>query len=69
MSEVIDFLTASGANEITFSDYAREHIARMINRGQERNAKNYKLALSHLERYLGTVKVKFENLTSAVIKR
>lgn len=69
MSEVIDFLTASGANEITFSDYAREHIARMINRGQERNAKNYKLALSHLERYLGTVKVKFENLTSAVTKR
>lgn len=47
-----------------FSDYARQHIDRMIDNGQIRNAKNYKLALQHLERYAGTTKVMFGMLTS-----
>ena len=33
----------------------------MINRGQERNAKNYKLAVQHLERYIGTNWVMFSH--------
>ena len=40
VKEVVDFLT-NGNDDICFSDYARVHIDRMIDRGQERNAKNY----------------------------
>lgn len=50
--------------DLIFSDYARKHIDRMIDRGQERNARNYQLALQHMERYFGTTKVKFAQLTS-----
>ena len=41
----------------------------MIQRGQERNAKNYKLAVAHLERYLGTNQVTFAQLSSNVLKK
>ena len=51
--QVAEFL--KNLNEdLVFSDYARKHIDRMIDRGQERNAKNYQLALQHMERYFGT---------------
>ncbi len=68
VAEVIEYLTRSESS-VCFSDYAKTHICRMINRGQERNAKNYKLAVAHLERYIGTTRVMFEQLTSAVLKR
>ena len=41
----------------------------MIRGGHERNAKNYRLAVSHLERYLGTTHVMFNHLTSTVLKK
>lgn len=66
--EVVEYLTR-GEETACFSDYAKLHISRMINRGQERNAKNYKLAVSHLERYLGTTEVMFEHLTSTVLTK
>lgn len=66
--EVVDFLV-SGNDDICFSDYAREHINRMIDNGQERNAKNYKLALQHLERFYGTTKVMFSTLTSMQVNK
>lgn len=62
-TKVVEFLTTP-EEVMPFSDYARKHIDRMIDRGQERNAKNYKLALGHMERYFGTTKVKFAQLTS-----
>lgn len=68
VKEVVEFLT-NGDNDICFSEYARVHIDRMIDRGQERNAKNYKLALQHLERFTGTDKVMFSQLTSATVNR
>ena len=40
----------------------------MINGGHERNAKNYKLAVAHLERYVGSNCIMFGQLTSAVLK-
>ena len=46
--QVIECVTQED-EDICFSDYARVHIDRMIDRGQERNAKNYMLALQHLE--------------------
>lgn len=68
LKEVIEHLTQVD-EEVCFSDYARKHIDRMEKNGHDRNAKNYKLALQHLERYLGTTRVMFELLTSAVLKR
>ncbi|MDE5878079.1 MAG: site-specific integrase [Muribaculaceae bacterium] len=63
IKQVVDYLS-SEEEDICFSDYARQHIDRMIDNGQIRNAKNYKLALQHLERYAGTTKVMFGMLTS-----
>lgn len=64
--EVIEYLKR-GDEEVCFSEYARLHIKRLINNGQERSAKNYKLALQHLERYIGTTKVMFSMLTSSML--
>lgn len=61
--EVADFLM-NGNDDICFSDYARLHIARMIDNGQERNARNYTLAVQHLERFMGTNRIMFSHLTS-----
>lgn len=61
--QVVDFLSIED-EDLCFSDYARLHIDRMIDNGQVRNARNYKLALQHLERYAGTTKVMFGMLTS-----
>ena len=37
---VVDYLQ-KGEEDLCFSDYARRHIDRLIDNGQERNAKNY----------------------------
>ncbi len=60
---VVDYLE-KGDEDVCFSDYARRHIDRLIDNGQERNARNYQLALQHMERFFGTTKVKFSQLTS-----
>lgn len=66
--ELIEYLTRSD-EDVCFSDYANLHIDRMIKEGHARNAKNYRLAVNHLERYLGTNHIMFGQLTSAVLKR
>lgn len=68
IAEVMDFLL-KGNDDICFSEYARQHIDRMIDRGQERNSKNYKLALQHMERFFGTNKIMFGQLTSTQVNR
>lgn len=68
VSEVVEYLL-KGNEDICFSDYARRHIDRMVDRGQERNAKNYKLALQHMERFYGTTKIMFGQLTSLQVNR
>ena len=45
VKEVVEFL-ASGNDDVCFSDYARKQINRMIDNGQQRNAKN--LSLIHI---------------------
>lgn len=69
VTEVVEFLKG-GHDDLCLSDYARKvHITRMLNEGQERNAKNYTMALQHLERFLGTNRVMFSHLTSNVVNR
>lgn len=63
VKQVIEYLTQDD-DDLCFSDYAHGHIDRMIDNGQIRNAKNYKLALQHLERFMGTTRVMFAQLTS-----
>lgn len=67
VNEVIEFLTTEN-QDICFSDYARIHINRMINSGHERTSRNYRYAVEHLERYLGSNKLMFGQLSSAVLK-
>ena len=59
--EVIEYLTRDSDAE-SFSEYAQLHIRRMEERGQARTAKNYKLAVKHLERYLGRNQLLFFQL-------
>lgn len=66
VKQVVDYL-AMEDEDLCFSDYARLHIDRMRDRGQLRNARNYELALQHLERYAGTTKVMFGQLTSTFV--
>ena len=66
--EVAEFLTKE-SEDICFSDYARKHIDRMIDRGQQRNARNYELALQHMERFAGTTRIMFSHLTSNFVAR
>lgn len=41
----------------------------MYNHGQERNAKNYYLAIGNLERFIGTNRVMFSQLTRKVLEQ
>lgn len=68
VSELIDFLLNS-ETEVCFSDYAAQFITQMESEGHARNAKNYRLAVNHLERYLGTTQIMFSHLTASVLKR
>lgn len=64
--EVIAYLE-KGTDDVCFSDYARKYHDDMYNDGHERNARNYELAYQHLERYTGTNKLMFSQLTSHLI--
>ena len=66
--QVVEYLRTADT-ELCFSEYARLHIDRMIDRGQERNARNYQLSLQHLERFCGTTRVMFDELTSPTVNR
>ena len=66
MNQVIDYLTTED-DDVCFSEYARQHVGRLISNGQDRTARNYELALGHLERYFGTTQVMFSQLTSTAV--
>lgn len=66
VNELINILL-SESEDLCFSDYARKHIRGLINNGQERNSRNYIAALNHIERYFGTTKVMFSQLTSSSV--
>ena len=67
-AQVVEFLTTE-EEVMPFSDFARKHIDRLIDNGQERSARNYQLALQHMERFFGTTKVKFAQLTSVNVNK
>jgi len=66
VKEVVEFLKEDGG-DVSFSEYARKYEARMIDSGMERTARNYRYAYEHLERYAGTNRLNFSQLTSAFL--
>lgn len=68
VKQVIEYVTKED-EDVCFSEYALVHINRMIDNGQQRTAKNYKLALQHLERFAGTTRVMFGQLTSTFVNQ
>ena len=66
VAEVIAYLNNID-DDISFSAYARAHINKMINKGMERNAKNYRLALQSIEEYAGSNNVMFSHLTTTFV--
>ena len=68
VKQVIEHVTKED-KDLCFSDYAHLHINRMIDNGQLRNARNYKLALQHMERFAGTTRVMFGQLTSTFVNQ
>lgn len=66
VGEVIAYLNNMD-EDISFSQYARKHMDRMINDGMSRNAKNYGWALRSLETYAGTQNVMFSQLTTTFV--
>lgn len=68
VDEVVKFLL-EGTSDISFSDYAREYQAKMIQDGHARNARTYELAYQNLERYAGTTRLMFSHMTSTFITR
>ena len=62
-------MDGEGGGGVPDKGYARKHIDRMIDRGQQRNARNYELALQHMERFAGTTRIMFSHLTSNFVAR
>lgn len=67
-NELLTYVTDFG-KDISFSDYARKHIDKLISRGQERTSRNYKWALRHMERFAETDNIMFSRMTSAFLNR
>ena len=66
--EVVEFILY-GKEGISFSKYARKHIEKMIERGQERTSRDYKWALYSLEKFAGENEVMFSQLTYSFLSR
>lgn len=66
VNEVVEFLQKV-EEEACFSDFARECIKKMTEEGHGRNAKNYILAMNHLERFIGSNQIMFSTLTSTML--
>lgn len=68
VQEIVRYVTEFNT-DLSFSEYARKHICKLINRGQERTSRNYKWSLQHMERFAGTDNIMFSRLTSAFLNR
>lgn len=62
IKQIVDTLTHVD-EDVSFSAYAVTHIDRMFANGQRRTCNNYRQAVGHLERYLGTNDVRFSQMT------
>lgn len=68
VSQIVKYVTDFN-KDISFSDYVRKHIGKMISRGQERTSRNYKWALQHMERFANTDNIMFSRITSSFLNQ
>lgn len=67
-SEVVAYLTKT-TEDLSFSEYTRNHIEKLKARGQERTSRNYRYAINHLERFAESDNIMFSRLTSSFLNR
>jgi integrase len=68
VKEIVEYIK-NGKDGISFSTYARQHIEKMIARGQERTSRDYKWALYNLEKFARDNEVMFSQLTYPFLSR
>lgn len=61
LKDIVEYVTNDDSH-VSFSNYARTYIEKI---DKPRTAKNYTLALRHLERYMGTCELMFQSLTES----
>jgi hypothetical protein len=61
LKEIVEYVT-NDDSQVSFSSYARTYIEKI---DKPRTAKNYILALKHLEKYMGTCELVFQSLTES----
>ncbi|MDO5489841.1 MAG: phage integrase SAM-like domain-containing protein [Bacteroidaceae bacterium] len=59
LKDIVEYVT-NDDSQVSFSSYARTYIEKI---DKPRTAKNYILALKHLEKYMGTCELMFQSLT------
>ena len=59
LKDIVEYVTTTGSH-VSFSSYARTYIEKI---DKPRTAKNYTLALKHLEKYMGSCELMFQSLT------
>ena len=61
LKDIVEYVT-NDDSQVSFSSYARTYIEKI---DKPRTAKNYILALKHLEKYMGTCELVFQSLTES----
>ncbi len=63
LKDIVEYVTVT-ESQVSFSSYARSYIEKI---DKPRTAKNYTLALKHLEKYMGTCELMFQSLTESCL--
>jgi site-specific recombinase XerD len=53
---------------LSFTEYAKEFIGSMINEGRDNPARNYKIAVNNLHKYMGKDNIMFHELTTIAVQ-
>lgn len=61
IKDIVEYVTTTESH-VSFSNYARTYIEKI---DKPRTAKNYTLALKHLEKYMGSCELMFQSLTES----
>lgn len=68
VSEIVNYVTEFNT-DLSFSEYARKHIWKLIESGNERTSRNYKWGLQHMERFAEIDNIMFSRLTSSFLNQ
>lgn len=66
IQEIVQFLV-TGGTDLSFSQFAKEYITNMRDRGRGKSSSNYSMAVKRLHEYLGKDHLLFSDLTTLVL--